>query len=390
SSDLTIDFGFMDMECDGRIGDFIWNDTGGTKGIQDPGEPGLEGIRVVLREGGPSGPVIAETTTDADGFYEFTGLCGGDYTVTVDESTLPPDFMQTQELVGDDTTIDNNPNPFTFTLPADDAEDLTVDFGFMEMCEGEIGDRVWNDRFPEKGIQNPEEEGLAGIRVILKDAQGNQLAETTTDADGNYLFTGLCDGDYIVEVDESTLPFGFEQTPTGVGSDPTIDGNPNPAGVNLPTNSSSDLTIDFGYMQMRCQECEGKVRELTLRFLGPDGSFVTVEADGVIFQGTLDNGELFTLRGSKSDGEFEKNDLIFTVNGVEVGALHVSCSDLIGPGTTDLSQEKGRNKVNDGKADFEVVEAFSKDGGEICPAPPPPPGGFCQECDGGVSEATFE
>ncbi|HEX6882097.1 MAG TPA: SdrD B-like domain-containing protein, partial [Planctomycetota bacterium] len=36
-------------DCTGRIGNFVWHDLDGN-GIQDPGEPGLPGVRVLLTD----------------------------------------------------------------------------------------------------------------------------------------------------------------------------------------------------------------------------------------------------------------------------------------------------------------------------------------------------
>lgn len=118
-------------ECTGEIGDFVWNDTGGTKGIQDPGEPGIGGVTVTLMD--DTGATIATRVTDETGFYLFTGLCEGDYKVTVDETTIPEGFMQTPTDVGEDDCVDNNQNPTMVNLPADDSSNRCVDFGYMEI-----------------------------------------------------------------------------------------------------------------------------------------------------------------------------------------------------------------------------------------------------------------
>ncbi|WP_429885835.1 DUF7507 domain-containing protein, partial [Geoalkalibacter halelectricus] len=76
---------------------------------------------------------------------------------------------------------------------------------------------------------------------------GELVQSQITDANGFYLFTGLCAGDYEVLVDETTLPMGFVASPCEQGMDPALDSNCQPALVTLPTNSSQDLTIDFGY-----------------------------------------------------------------------------------------------------------------------------------------------
>jgi hypothetical protein len=53
-----------------RLGDFVWEDVNGN-GIQDAGEPGVEGVTVHLLT---NGTIVASTTTDASGFYSFTNL----------------------------------------------------------------------------------------------------------------------------------------------------------------------------------------------------------------------------------------------------------------------------------------------------------------------------
>jgi hypothetical protein len=120
-------------ECTGRIGDFVWNDAGGTKGIQDEGEVGIPNVTVTLKDA--QGTVIETVVTDENGFYLFDELCAGDYQVCVDETTIPEGWMQTPTEVGEDRCIDNNPNPAMVTLPEDNTKDLCIDFGYMEPAE---------------------------------------------------------------------------------------------------------------------------------------------------------------------------------------------------------------------------------------------------------------
>lgn len=55
----------------GSIGNFVWLDKD-RDGRQDPGEPGIKGVTVLLTD--PSGTVLATTVTDSLGFYLFAGL----------------------------------------------------------------------------------------------------------------------------------------------------------------------------------------------------------------------------------------------------------------------------------------------------------------------------
>lgn len=80
-------------------------------GVREAGESGLAGIRVVLASGACPGSPLAETLTDAQGEYRFTGLESGTYCVRVDPLdavnepllipggwTTPPDGAQTVSL----------------------------------------------------------------------------------------------------------------------------------------------------------------------------------------------------------------------------------------------------------------------------------------------------
>jgi protocatechuate 3,4-dioxygenase beta subunit len=71
---------------------------------------------------------------------------------------------------------------------------------------------------------------IAGVTVVLKDAQGNPVATTTTDANGNYVFNNVPAGSYTVE--ETNKP-GY----TDVGD--TDGGNPNQISVTLTPGQSS-------------------------------------------------------------------------------------------------------------------------------------------------------
>ena len=121
---------------------------------------------------------------------------------------------------------------------------------FAASGSGCIGDYVWRDS-NANGIQDNNEEGINGVRIVLSDANGGYLTEVTTATngtnDGYYQFSNLVSGNYKVMIDESTLPPGLVLTQSGAGGDPARDSNGSPAMVNLPTNTTCDQTIDFGY-----------------------------------------------------------------------------------------------------------------------------------------------
>ncbi len=96
---LTYDFGYR---ADGAIGDFVWHDVD-NDGVQDGGEPGIPGVSVTLTgdvDGDGTADFTLTTVTDGSGLYLFEGLPEGDYTVSVDPSTVPAGFEPTFDLDG--------------------------------------------------------------------------------------------------------------------------------------------------------------------------------------------------------------------------------------------------------------------------------------------------
>ena len=261
SSDETIDFGYVALQ--GAIGDYVWYDANGN-GLQDAGEPGINGVTVDLYDSTQTN-LLATTTTayggpnNVNGYYQFTGLSAGSYVVAVDSTTLPPSYTPTTSFVGSNSAIDSNGSPAAVTLATDSSVDETIDFGYVSPCNGTIGDFVWHD-LNQNGIQDTGEPGIGGITLDLYNSAYTLIQTAITNGGGNYLFSGLCAGDYTVTVVGSTLPPNF--TPTisqAPGSTTANDSNGSPAPVVLTTDSSnnvvSDLTIDFGYVS----PCNGAI-----------------------------------------------------------------------------------------------------------------------------------
>ncbi|MDB6153181.1 MAG: repeat-containing protein, partial [Chthoniobacteraceae bacterium] len=243
SVDTSIDFGYSPVAAS-RIGDFVWNDLN-DNGIQDPGEPGIDGVTVTLKSGTD---VVATTVTSGGGAYSFIKLLAGNYSVEVDPSTLPAGFIPTRI-----TAAGVNPNVLSVTLPSNTFTDNSLDFGYV-VPRGSIGNFIWKDT-NQNGIQDADEPGIAGVSVILIDSDGNPVgAPKITSSTGAYSFGGLRKGTYTVVVNETTLP---QTTPgylptvaTASGSNEANDSNGSsaPVIVTLASNIATDDTIDFGYI----------------------------------------------------------------------------------------------------------------------------------------------
>lgn len=84
---------------------------------------------------------------------------------------------------------------------------------------GSIGDRVWKDTDAD-GIQDAGEVGVAGVTLVLLNSAGQPIATTTTDAFGNYKFSGLPAGNYSVRI---TPPANYSLSAKTQGTDTNLD-----------------------------------------------------------------------------------------------------------------------------------------------------------------------
>ncbi|MEN0006476.1 MAG: SdrD B-like domain-containing protein, partial [Bacteroidota bacterium] len=117
-----------------------------------------------------------------------------------------------------------------------------------QTTQGSIGDFVWEDR-NGNGIQDLGEPGLPGVTINLLDGNGNQLATTTSAADGTYSFDGLAPGEYIVAF---WAPAGFELVPANQGDDATdsdLDETTGQTGIIVIGSGETDNTVDAGFLE---------------------------------------------------------------------------------------------------------------------------------------------
>ncbi len=120
----------------GKIGDFVFRDLN-RDGQQDPGEPGVRGIRVELIY--PDGSRSPTFTTGADGLYCFGDLLPGDYQVEF-EIKLGDDVFTLANVGNDATDSDAIPGSKPqigttgiITISSGDTI-LTVDAGVFDAC----------------------------------------------------------------------------------------------------------------------------------------------------------------------------------------------------------------------------------------------------------------
>jgi uncharacterized repeat protein (TIGR01451 family) len=176
---------------------------------RDAGEPGFVGIPVELLDS--LGGTVASTTSIADGFYSFTDLGPGTYTVVVDGVAVGTGYVGS---IDPDGTVDD-----TTDVPVAAGETVTgVDFGYRGTAS--IGDTVWIDE-NEDGVIDIDEPVLpdadvtvtwAGFDGVLGTSDDFVFPTQTTDSNGEYLFDNLPPGLYEAAV--TTDDVAIDVSPT--------------------------------------------------------------------------------------------------------------------------------------------------------------------------------
>jgi hypothetical protein len=203
--DVAADFGDQGV---GTVSGTVFRDPDGS-GDKADGEIGLENVKVELIDNS-TGQVVATTKTDENGYYKFTYVPEGDYTV---REIDPSGF----------SSATDNGVPVS-VVPGDT---VTSDFG--DRGVGDISGTIFTD--PDgNGHQDDSDSGLGDVRIELVDSSGTVIATTKTDDYGYYSFTDVPEGTYIIrEVD----PSGFVNSTTE-------------STVPVTVRSGREVTVDFG------------------------------------------------------------------------------------------------------------------------------------------------
>ncbi len=106
-----------------------------------------------------------------------------------------------------------------------------------------LAGKVYYDANDSSSYDNGEE-GFKDITVELLGADGNVVATTTTDADGNYSFTRLPAGDYTVKVTKAGAIANLTQT-----EDPDSTKDNTSGTVTLNADNPVQENINFGYVK---------------------------------------------------------------------------------------------------------------------------------------------
>jgi len=238
----NIDAGFVPVTV--NLGDYVWHDLD-ANGIQNSGEPGIEGVIVNLYNDDTE--LIATTTTDVNGFYIFEDVIPDTYFV---EFIDPDGFTATFAEQGGNDAIDSDITNEVIIQDGGSTTDIydisiednyTIDAGYYRCVP--IGEQVWYD-IDTDNVEDPIENGINGMKVTLW-----RLVDGTYE-EYDYMYTGhkpgtpSDDGYYKFCAPPGTYylhfqlpPIGLVQAQPNVGNDDNLDSDVTNANGLGTTNS---------------------------------------------------------------------------------------------------------------------------------------------------------
>ncbi|MDR2440967.1 MAG: hypothetical protein LBE12_16530 [Planctomycetaceae bacterium] len=211
----------------GSLSGYVYEDAN-ENGQQDSGEPGIANAVLTLWVWDATENQYIQTTktatTDADGYYEFTGLCPfKNYRITETQPVNYDDGQETVGSLGGDKT--GNDVISNIVLPPGGAG-TGYNFGELvqtpntpEPGKGSLSGYVYIDA-DKSGSKESLELGIGGVTLTLYQLVDGSYVNTgktaTTDSNGYYLFQNL-DPNQTYQITE-TQPSAYDDGDETVGS----------------------------------------------------------------------------------------------------------------------------------------------------------------------------
>jgi len=264
----------------GALEGYVFYDVN-NNGIREPGEPGIANEKVNLTGVDINGLPVSQTiTTSLDGWYGFENLVAPNangYTLT---EIQPIKFDQGINKAGTAGGVISGDTISQIQLkPGQIATGYTY---------GERGPVIAGTVFldlDKTTTFSPKDEGLAGIPVVLLNANGVQVGYALTNSDGSYLFGGVTPGNYQIVFTPpgdytALLPTSRQVTvPTG-----------GLTGQDLPLTNAKNTLAGFAYLDLNNdgvkQPGEPGIAGVTMTLTnsgfttttttGPDGSYILI------------------------------------------------------------------------------------------------------------------
>lgn len=221
-----------------KVSGYVYVD-GNNNGIKENGENAISLVNLTLTGTDDLGNSISKTTqTNAAGFFEFTGLRPGSYSVT---ETQPASYLDGKVTPGSTGGVAGT-NVINQINLGSAANSVTNNFGELESAS--LSGYVYVDA-NNNGVKEGGETAINLVNLTLSgtDDKGNSVSKTTqTNAAGYYEFTGLRPGSYTVTETQPSSYLDGIVTPGSLGG---TAGNNMISGVPLGSGKQS-LNNNFG------------------------------------------------------------------------------------------------------------------------------------------------
>ncbi len=285
----------------------------------------LAGVAVTLQT--LAGVVVATTTTDAMGNYQFLNVAPGQYKIV---ETQPTNALDGKETPGvNNLTLANDQIGVTL---GDGGISIDNDFGELPsaplLTPGRITGSVVVDT-DGNGHPTVGETPIAGVTIQLLNAAGTVIGTTTTAADGTYAFNSVLPGAYTVREVQPPL---YGDGADGPGANATVLANDQFTVTVAPGRIASGN--DFGES---LRTISGSVLLDSNRDGAPDSPIV-----GVTLELLNASGTVVATTATASDGTYSFTDLVggvYTVRETQPSA-HDDGAEAPGPDATSTTNDE--------------------------------------------------
>lgn len=262
SGQLLVGYDFCEHEP-ATLAGFVYHDRN-NDGRRDDGEEPIAGVTVILRDA--EGNEIARRQSDAQGAYRFTDLRAGEYMVTESHPAGWLDGLDTPGTIdGAVTGVANQPGDAIRNVVLKWGSD-GVEYNFGELRPATIEGMVHTD--PDRDLEFDDGElPLAGVRIVLLNDNGGQVAETATDAQGRYRFDGLAPGRYTVVESQPAGYFNGDQKPGTTGGDGSVENV-----ISGVTVASGQTSHENNFLEVPPAVISGRVFQDGEAIISNDGS----------------------------------------------------------------------------------------------------------------------
>ena len=309
----------------------------------DEDDPPIAGVTIQLFDN--QGNLLATTETDANGEYRFDDLLPGEYTVV---ELQPAGFFDGGERAGSEGGVVTNDRIAEINLTGGtDA----VEYNFCEHEPSSISGRIHADRDGDCDYDE-DEPLLAGVTVQLYNANGELVATTETDENGEYLFENLEPGSYtVVELQ----PEGFFDGGERAGSEGGLVTNDRIAEIVLTSGTSA---VNYDFCELEPSSISGRVHAdndgncvfdpgdtplegVTIELLDDTGAVIATtqtNAEGRYLFDNLEPNRTYTVRELQPEGYFDGEEHVGSEGGF-VSLQDTITEIFLGPGVAAVNYD---------------------------------------------------